>query len=160
MGTYTETFNMAFYLSYLTHWPECCVVAESIDGSIAGYIIGKIEGDGEEWHGHVSAISVAPEFRRTGVAKRLMGHLEEISASTHNCFFVDLFVRATNNAAISFYKSLGYIVFRTIVGYYGGQEDAYDMRKPLPRDAGRKSIKGAGRNITLQQPGLAKFGFW
>ena len=29
------------------------------------------------WHGHVSAISVAPEFRRTGVANRLMEYLEE-----------------------------------------------------------------------------------
>ena len=26
---------------------------------------GKVEGKGKEWHSHVSAISVAPEFRRT-----------------------------------------------------------------------------------------------
>lgn len=33
------------------------------------------------WHGHVSAISVAPEFRRTGVANRLMEYLEEEGSS-------------------------------------------------------------------------------
>eukprot|EP00427_Karlodinium_veneficum_P041741 CAMPEP_0169273314 /NCGR_PEP_ID=MMETSP1016-20121227/51029_1 /TAXON_ID=342587 /ORGANISM="Karlodinium micrum, Strain CCMP2283" /LENGTH=129 /DNA_ID=CAMNT_0009359607 /DNA_START=1 /DNA_END=386 /DNA_ORIENTATION=+ len=116
LDSWTETFNMSFYYNYLTRWPECCVVAESIDGSIAGYIIGKVEGHGEDWHGHVSAISVAPEFRRTGVANRLMEHLEEISDKVHNCYFVDLFVRATNSAAIRFYESLGYVVYRTVVG--------------------------------------------
>ena len=39
---------MNFYFNYLTRWPECCAVAEAIDGSIAGYIIGKVEGSGQE----------------------------------------------------------------------------------------------------------------
>lgn len=33
----------------------------------------------EEWHGHVTALSVAPEFRRLGLAAKLMEMLEEIS---------------------------------------------------------------------------------
>eukprot|EP00403_Amphidinium_massartii_P043943 CAMPEP_0178437656 /NCGR_PEP_ID=MMETSP0689_2-20121128/35130_1 /TAXON_ID=160604 /ORGANISM="Amphidinium massartii, Strain CS-259" /LENGTH=106 /DNA_ID=CAMNT_0020059915 /DNA_START=82 /DNA_END=398 /DNA_ORIENTATION=+ len=105
---------MAFYFNYLTRWPECCVVAESVDGSIAGYIIGKVEGRGPDWHGHVSAISVAPEFRRTGVANRLMEYLEEVSEKVHDCYFVDLFVRGSNSTAIAFYQSLGYVTYRTV----------------------------------------------
>mmetsp|Transcript_103229 Transcript_103229/g.205184 ORF Transcript_103229/g.205184 Transcript_103229/m.205184 type:complete len:172 (+) Transcript_103229:93-608(+) len=144
---WTETFNMAFYFNYLTRWPECCAVAEGVDGSIAGYIIGKVEGSGEDWHGHVSAISVAPEFRRSGVANRLMEYLEEVSESVHDCYFVDLFVRQTNTAAIKFYEGLGYVIYRTVVGYYSGEEDAYDMRKPLSRDKDRRSIRKAGMRI-------------
>lgn len=32
-----------------------------------GYVMGKAEGLGENWHGHVTAITVAPEFRRIGL---------------------------------------------------------------------------------------------
>lgn len=28
-----------------------------------GYIMGKSEGEGEKWHGHVTAVTVAPEYR-------------------------------------------------------------------------------------------------
>mmetsp|Transcript_113448 Transcript_113448/g.315540 ORF Transcript_113448/g.315540 Transcript_113448/m.315540 type:complete len:175 (+) Transcript_113448:119-643(+) len=147
LDCWTETFNTAFYLNYLTRWPECCAVAEAADGTIAGYIIGKVEGKGDEWHGHVSAISVAPEFRRTGVAFRLMQYLEEISDEMHDTYFVDLFVRPTNAAAISFYKSLGYVVYRTVVGYYSGDEDAFDMRKPMSRDKEKKSVANAGMRV-------------
>ncbi|KAJ8107165.1 hypothetical protein OPT61_g9053 [Boeremia exigua] len=33
----TETYNIGFYLEYLTKWPELCQVIEGIDGSIEGY---------------------------------------------------------------------------------------------------------------------------
>lgn len=41
--------------------------------------MGKAEGLGQEWHGHVTAITVAPEFRRLGIANRFMELLEEVS---------------------------------------------------------------------------------
>ena len=41
--------------------------------------MGKVEGQGESWHGHVTAVSVASEFRRQKLAKTLMHLLEEIS---------------------------------------------------------------------------------
>ncbi|XP_039559588.1 N-alpha-acetyltransferase 20 isoform X2 [Passer montanus] len=45
------------------------------------FFMGKAEGSvaREEWHGHVTALSVAPEFRRLGLAAKLMELLEEIS---------------------------------------------------------------------------------
>ena len=42
-------------------------------------VIGKAEGSGREWHGHVSALTVAPEFRRLGLARTLMVELERAS---------------------------------------------------------------------------------
>ncbi|XP_064411822.1 N-alpha-acetyltransferase 20 isoform X4 [Latimeria chalumnae] len=77
----TETYGIPFYLQYLAHWPEYFVVAEAPGGELMGYIMGKAEGSvaREEWHGHVTALSVATEFRRLGLAAKLMELLEEIS---------------------------------------------------------------------------------
>uniref|UniRef100_UPI003AAE173B N-alpha-acetyltransferase 20 isoform X2 n=1 Tax=Centroberyx gerrardi TaxID=166262 RepID=UPI003AAE173B len=77
----TETYGIPFYLQYLAHWPEYFIVAEAPGGELMGYIMGKAEGSvaREEWHGHVTALSVAPEFRRLGLAAKLMEMLEEIS---------------------------------------------------------------------------------
>ncbi|KAG2490877.1 hypothetical protein HYH03_010795 [Edaphochlamys debaryana] len=72
--------------------------------------------------------------------------LEEISEKVHDCYFVDLFVRKSNSVAINMYKKFGYTIYRTVVGYYSGDEDAYDMRKALPRDVHKKSI------IPLKKP--------
>lgn len=47
-------------------------------------VIGKAEGVGIEWHGHVTAITVAPEFRRLSVARNLMDYLEAVSDNHHN----------------------------------------------------------------------------
>jgi N-terminal acetyltransferase B complex catalytic subunit len=33
----TETYNIGFYMEYLTKWPELCQVLEGIDGNIEGY---------------------------------------------------------------------------------------------------------------------------
>ena len=113
-------------------------MAESPNGKIMGYIMGKSESRqtlASDWHGHVTAISVAWEYRRLGLAATLMNYLEEVSEQK-KCFFVDLFVRVSNAVAVSMYNNLGYVVFRTIPNYYTGppDEDAYEMRKSLSRD--------------------------
>ena len=41
--------------------------------------MGKAEGHTENWHGHVTALTVAPEYRRRGLAAKLMNILEEVS---------------------------------------------------------------------------------
>ena len=43
--------------------------------------MGKAEGRDENWHGHVTALSVAPTYRRLGLARTLMNKLEETSES-------------------------------------------------------------------------------
>eukprot|EP00164_Ancoracysta_twista_P001691 GFYU01002216.1.p1 GENE.GFYU01002216.1~~GFYU01002216.1.p1 ORF type:complete len:122 (-),score=22.95 GFYU01002216.1:211-576(-) len=116
-----------------------------------GYVMGKAEGEGENWHGHVTAVSVGPEFRRLGLAKKLMDLLEHVSEHEHDGYFVDLFVRVSNAVAIDMYKKLGYSIYRTVLGYYSGEEDAYDMRKALPRDVDKKSIIPLEHPITPDQ---------
>jgi N-terminal acetyltransferase B complex catalytic subunit len=38
------------------------------------------------------------------------------------------------------YRNLGYVVYRRVLGYYSREEDAFDMRKALPRDVKKKSM--------------------
>ncbi|XP_011297987.1 N-alpha-acetyltransferase 20 [Fopius arisanus] len=137
----TETYGLPFYMLYLAHWPEYVQVAESPSGEIMGYIMGKAEGRGNSWHGHVTALTVSPDYRRLGLAAKLMKYLEEVSEKKQ-AYFVDLFVRVSNKVAIQMYQQLGYIVYRTVLEYYSGDpdEDAYDMRKALSRDIFKQSV--------------------
>lgn len=96
-------------------------------------VIGKVEGVGHEWHGHVTAITVAPEYRRLHLGKNMMDLLERISDEVYHGFFVDLYVRLSNDKAIDMYERLGYSVYRRVRQYYSGStgpgntedEDAY-----------------------------------
>ncbi|PWN95536.1 hypothetical protein FA09DRAFT_301478 [Tilletiopsis washingtonensis] len=91
---WTETYSLAFYLSYLATWPDLSYVQRApggggggggARGGMMGYVIGKAEGreEGRERHGHVTAITVAPEYRRLGVAQGLMRLLERASAAVY-----------------------------------------------------------------------------
>jgi N-terminal acetyltransferase B complex catalytic subunit len=42
-----------------------------------------------------------------------------------------------------------YSVFRRITDYYNDGSDAFDMRKPLRRDKGRKTVRANGENIKV-----------
>lgn len=136
----TETYNYPFYLQYLAKWPEYCQMAVGPGESNMGYLLGKVEGEGKLWHGHVTAVTVAPDCRRLGLASKLMNILEEITDKVHNAYFVDLFVRASNDLAIGMYTKLGYSTYRRVLHYYSGAEDALDMRKAMPRDVRGESV--------------------
>lgn len=41
--------------------------------------MGKAEGLGDNWHGHVTALTVSPDYRRLGLAASLINFLEDIS---------------------------------------------------------------------------------
>jgi N-terminal acetyltransferase B complex catalytic subunit len=140
----TETYNLSFYMSYMSQWPESFLMAQSPHSSQPmGYVLGKAEGYGPLWHGHVSAVTVAPSYRRLGLAATLMDLFETEVCSQQKCtYFVDLFVRASNSLAIQMYTQLGYVIYRRVLGYYNGDipEDAYDMRKSLPRDVHKEAM--------------------
>lgn len=126
----TETYNTSFYYTYLATWPEYFKVIEAPSGRLMSYVMGKSEGKRELWHGHVTAVTVAPEYRRLGLAKQLMQGLEDTSERVYNvsflptkrealsspphahtlflqAHFVDLFVRQSNSLAISMYRQFG-----------------------------------------------------
>jgi len=79
----TETFNTSFYGKYISKWPEFCKTMVNSTGDLQSYLLGKIEGDKQNnldqcnWHGHVTAITVAPDSRRQGIARVFMDVLEK-----------------------------------------------------------------------------------
>ncbi|CAN0830478.1 N-terminal acetyltransferase B complex catalytic subunit NAA20 [Linum grandiflorum] len=127
----TETFNMSFYMTYLARWPDYFHVADAPGNKVMGYIMGKVEGQGESWHGHVTAVTVATEYRRQQLAKKLMNLLEDISDKIDKGYFVDLFVRASNTPAIKMYEKLGYVIYRRVLRYYSGEEDGLGNAMPF-----------------------------
>ena len=71
-----------------------------------------------------------------------MEHLEQVSEQLYNAYFVDLYVRVSNNVAIEMYKELGYVIYRQIIEYYSdNNEDGFDMRKSLERDKDKSAMK-------------------
>lgn len=58
------------------------------------------------WHGHVTALTVAPQYRRLGLAKVLTEVLES-GCEEKDAWFVDLFVRAGNDTALPLYRGMG-----------------------------------------------------
>ena len=71
-------FHFQFYYDYLCQWPGLCYVSKDPSGRVEGYSFSKIEGEHEKYHGHLTAISVAREFRKTGVSHCLMAWLRDI----------------------------------------------------------------------------------
>ncbi|VDO09273.1 unnamed protein product [Rodentolepis nana] len=149
-------YSASYYMQYMITWPEYMKIAESpgsvFGGRIMGYMIAKSEGVGKTWHGHVTALSVAPEYRRMGLASRLMLDFED--TSERRCVFADLFVRASNKLGNSLYTKLGYVIYRRVLSYYSGGEDgedAFDMRKALTADKKRESVVPLTKPITVDE---------
>jgi N-terminal acetyltransferase B complex catalytic subunit len=137
----SSSLSITLRFQYFSTWPDYFTASAAPDGSIQGYVMGKAEGYGDQWHGHVTAVTVAPEYRRLGLAGSLMESLESVSEFAYNGLFVDLFVRESNSLAIGMYRSLGYTTYKTVLGYYSDNgENALDMRKALARDVEKKSV--------------------
>ncbi|KAL7010067.1 N-alpha-acetyltransferase 20 [Cystobasidiomycetes sp. EMM_F5] len=130
LDAFTETYSISYYLDNHSRWPGLFCSTEDADGKLTGYNMGKTEGHGEEWHGHVTALTVSPSYRRLGLARKMMEFLENMS-DVADCYFVDLYVRMSNELAISMYERMGYTVFRRVRDYYGGgvqpPEDAFGI---------------------------------
>ncbi len=100
------------------------IVAEDSD-RIAGFLLARAAKQG-----HIVTIDVLQEFRKSGVGTALMeeAHRRLSQAGTRR---VQLETSVENDAAIAFYKKLGYSTARRIKGYYLGKIDAYRMYKDL-----------------------------
>ncbi|WUR03215.1 N-acetlytransferase [Vairimorpha necatrix] len=147
---FSESFTFDYYLYYLKNHTEDCFCVSNESGIPIGYVLSKLElhdRSSYTFNNHLSAISVAPNFRRYKLGSLLMNILED-NGNLYNCKFVDLFVRVSNTIGISFYKNRGYVEYRRIFGYYNDDEDAFDMRKSLIHDKeGKYMEKGEDINV-------------
>ena len=92
-------------------------------GELIGFVAGEKRAvTGAGW---VVTVCVHPDYRRQGIARRLVHVCEEELGQAK----VRLCVRATNQAAIQLYQSQGYQAIKPWVRYYNDGEDALVMEK-------------------------------
>lgn len=95
-------------------------------GRLAGFAIMEFR----DQQAHLNLLAVAPDCRRQGIARTLMGWLEK-TAMVAGIAEITLEVRAQNGSGRRFYSSLGYKEFEQIPRYYSGREAALRLRKQL-----------------------------
>jgi len=134
----TEVYSLTFFVKHLLEFPGLSRIAEAPgpEGPLMGYIFGHyVAKQNQEPHSHVAALTVSSEYRRLGLATALMDYLF-MAASHKGASFVNLFMRASNQAAYHLYTSMGYAHRQTLVDYYPDDpepENAFEMRKYIPR---------------------------
>ena len=106
--------------------PESMVLTARSDRSIAGFAIMRYA----EEAAHLNLLAVDPEYRRRGIARRLVTWLEE-TALIAGTFVIGLELRAHNEAAQDFYRVLGYREVGRVPGYYQGVEAAIRMERDV-----------------------------
>jgi ribosomal-protein-alanine N-acetyltransferase len=114
--------------------PDTAVIVARDRRRLAGFAIMHF-GDA---HAHLNLLAVAPAYRGRGLGRDLIDWLEAC-ARTAGIFDLRLELRATNDAARAFYRTLGYIECGIVPAYYAGREDACRMRRDL-REEQRKNV--------------------
>lgn len=117
---------------FLFHLRSVSVVAED-DEAIAGFAIVEFELQQGRHIGHIVTIDVAPEQRRHGIGRLLMDALLDVCRDT-KAESLRLEVAVDNDAALAFYKSLGFIEIGRIPGFYMGKLDALTMKLQFGSD--------------------------
>lgn len=78
-------------------------------GVVSGEVVASVMAGYEGHRGWINYLAVAPEHRRQGWGRAIMAEAERLLRLA-GCPKINLQVRATNQAVIAFYKSLGYAV--------------------------------------------------
>ena len=124
---------MRYWMYHLMTWTYLPQVAiDETTGRIVGYVLAKMEDDnGKEEsipHGHITSISVLRDYRKLGIATKLMRATHEQMKTIYGSCYVSLHVRVTNRAARSLYEDvLKYETVDIENEYYADKEDALDM---------------------------------
>jgi ribosomal-protein-alanine N-acetyltransferase len=117
------------------------VVIASSGETLAGFCILHIERTPEAPVGYVVTLDVRPEWRRRGLATRLMVASVEL-VRRDGCRRMMLHVHTGNAPAISFYERLGFEAVGSVDAFYGPGCDALLMRAELPLGVNHPPVWG------------------
>jgi len=122
-------WSRMMFVSEIVKTTSICLGA-FIDDALVAYVI--VSRYVDAWH--VMNLVVVPEYRRQGIATRLLATLFDMTVDDDRRGFT-LEVRVSNDAAIELYESLGFRGQGVRRGYYtDNREDALIMwRDPLER---------------------------
>jgi ribosomal-protein-alanine N-acetyltransferase len=116
-------------LSYLITDYNTIGLTALVNGEIAGFAIARVNIRRNMPFGHILTIDVAPEYRRKGIAQKLLREIEDIlrERGIKEC---RLEVRENNTAALKLYQKLGYTKIGKLEKYYGTAHGLY-LKKSL-----------------------------
>jgi ribosomal-protein-alanine N-acetyltransferase len=129
--SYPTPWSRSMFAGELAKPSSICLGAiESETNQLVGYLI--ISRYVDAWH--VMNIAIANDFRRRGIATRLMERLFELTSGDGRRGYT-LEVRVSNEAAIHLYEGLGFKARGVRRGYYtDNREDALIMWKDPVRE--------------------------
>jgi len=122
-----EAYDRETIRYLVSHAQSVCHKIISPSDQMLAFVVGMIEPDGT---GHVVALAVAPEHRRSGLGRRLMAEVEQ-GFLRRGITTVRLEVRTSNVAAQKLYLNLGYKIVRRMSRYYTSGDDGFLMVKNL-----------------------------
>jgi len=120
-----DAYTLEDYRRWFSYNPDLCLVAE-IDGQVAGDMISRILDEKAE----LASLATHPAYRRRGVGSALLDETVR-RVKAYGIGHIDLEVRKTNLAGLSFWKEMGFVVIGEQPGFYGDGEDALVMRKTI-----------------------------
>jgi ribosomal-protein-alanine N-acetyltransferase len=106
--------------------PGAVTVLAEAEGELACFCIAQLESQ----TGYVVTLDVAPEWRRRGLARRLMAEVESRLQSA-GAVRMELHVFTGNAAAIRFYEAIGYARTGVAENFYARGLHALVCRKQL-----------------------------
>jgi peptide alpha-N-acetyltransferase len=131
-----ENYQLKYYLYHGLSWPHLLHVAETDEGRIVGYVLAKMDEEQENKKeekplgGHITSISVHRDYRKLGIAKRLMEICLSEMQEIYDAAYCSLNVRVSNVGALGLYRDvLNFKVVQEEIDYYADNENAYEMRK-------------------------------
>jgi [ribosomal protein S18]-alanine N-acetyltransferase len=123
-----EAFTKRQIAYLLSDYNTIALVAKANIG-IAGFIIAQVEVEENDEFGHIITINVPPNYRRKGIATKLLAEIEGLlkQKGITEC---RLEVREDNNSAIKLYHKLNYLTIGKLDRYYGKKHGLY-LKKTL-----------------------------
>src|SRR5580698_1603940 len=122
-------FDREAMLAFAEARNAIAVVAEAGGGEVVGFVIVHLEGAATNQRGYVVTLDVAENYRRIGLAGRLMPEVEARAAAA-GARWMELHVFTGNEGAIRFYERLGYVRVGVQRRFYGAAGlDAFAYRK-------------------------------
>ena len=110
--------------------PNSFTIVATQGTALLGFLIVQLQ-SGQQTGAYLVTLDVHPNFRRLGLAGRLVAEAEATSA-TSGAFLMELHVWTENDAAIKFYERRGFARTDVLAGYYGHGSDALFLSKRLP----------------------------
>lgn len=128
----TEAFNRRLIKNLLINTKSVIIKATEPSGEIVGTIIGTTKRGNSISVGRIFSLCVLDEYRKKGIATRLVQLLEE-EFSLRGIKKIRLEVSTHNNIARMFYERHGYQMTNNILpNYYNDGTDGVVISKNLP----------------------------